>query len=493
MKHTNFERKQPFQKGRFSSTFKPVNDTKTENNDVAHSTTLSACLDFFSQIGASRRWTLEKKVDLFTKAFDESPLTAMKILFHLRNIRSGVGERQAFRDIMSWMLSEDTPITYAEVMMKNIHLVPFYGRWDDLWQYDSVIRTEHFEQIIALIAKNIDSDGLLCKWLPRKGIQAVVLRQGLKMSPKKYRNTIVAGSKTVEQLMSSRQWKKINYEHVPSCAQNKYRTAFYKRDEKRFREYIDAVTKGEKKMHASVISPVQLYQAYLRRERSAALLANWDAIPRTVPQGQNLLVIADTSGSMNGTPRETAIALGVKLAEENSGDFKNLLMTFNEKPSFINLRGTLYQKFEQVRSAGFGNNTNLVAVFTELLARCVKGRVPQTAMPKKVIILTDMQFDGAQASYHLSRSSQKQSWNQFTSSFDRIKGEYKKAGYSMPGICFCNLRAVADTHPVQMDTYGTCMVSGASMKTLLPVFRGEIITPMITMMQALSQYKQVRV
>lgn len=52
----------------------------TENGDTAYKSTGSACLDFFSLCGAMRK-NISDLVKLFTKAYAENPVIAVKILF----------------------------------------------------------------------------------------------------------------------------------------------------------------------------------------------------------------------------------------------------------------------------------------------------------------------------------------------------------------------------------------------------------------------------
>ena len=94
---------------------------------TTNSTTLNACVDLFSSVGAMRGQEKTRLLSLFTKAFAEDSLTAMKILFWVRDIRGGSGERQIFRDIVINLAYNKTAI-----LKKNLNLISEYGRWDDL-------------------------------------------------------------------------------------------------------------------------------------------------------------------------------------------------------------------------------------------------------------------------------------------------------------------------------------------------------------------------
>jgi len=99
----------------------------TENGMVTNSTSLNLCVDLFFQIGAMRGQDKTRLINAFTKAFGENPLHAMKLLFWARDVRGGAGERQIFRDIVTYLAENRT-----ETLAKNLGLFAEYGRWDDL-------------------------------------------------------------------------------------------------------------------------------------------------------------------------------------------------------------------------------------------------------------------------------------------------------------------------------------------------------------------------
>src|SRR5438132_1093088 len=95
-----------------------TNDSRTENGMATNSTSLNSCVDLFFQIGAMRGQDKTRLINAFTKAFGENPLTAMRLLFWARDVRGGAGERQIFKDIMSYLA-----VNRTEVMAKNLNLV----------------------------------------------------------------------------------------------------------------------------------------------------------------------------------------------------------------------------------------------------------------------------------------------------------------------------------------------------------------------------------
>lgn len=121
----------------------------TENGDTAYKSTGSACLDFFSLCGAMRK-NISDLVKLFTKAYAENPVIAVKILFYLRNIRGGLGERNSFR-----VLLKELAQSYPKTAKQLVYAVPEYGRWDDLLVLlDSPVKAD----VVDLIKNQLEKD-----------------------------------------------------------------------------------------------------------------------------------------------------------------------------------------------------------------------------------------------------------------------------------------------------------------------------------------------
>ena len=104
----------------------------TENGMTTNSTTLNACVDLFGDIGAMRGQDKNRLIQLFSKAYGEDPMTAMRILFWSRDVRGGSGERQVFRDVFQSFLA----VNHPDVAEKNLSIdgiafnyLHFYGSY----------------------------------------------------------------------------------------------------------------------------------------------------------------------------------------------------------------------------------------------------------------------------------------------------------------------------------------------------------------------------
>ena len=94
-----------------------LNQTLTENGDLAYSSTLSPCLDYFALVGGKREHVSEC-APLFAKAFFEDKNTALKLLFYTRDIRKGLGERRIFRFLLNSLA-----LSYPDVVTKLVTYV----------------------------------------------------------------------------------------------------------------------------------------------------------------------------------------------------------------------------------------------------------------------------------------------------------------------------------------------------------------------------------
>jgi hypothetical protein len=456
----------------------------TENGMVTHAGSGHPVLDFFFKMGGGRGQQ-DMVLQAFQQAYAYDKLLALKALFHLRDVREGMGERQLFRTCFAWLAQYDPAIA-----AHNLDNVPEFGRYDDLMATTGTpIEAQALTKWTQAIIKD---DALAAKWAPREGKEhhewALKLRQALRINWKSYRQLLVSASQTVEQIMCAGNWTAVNYNHVPSQAALRYRKAFFKRDKDRYLEYINSLASGKTKINAAAVHPheiaarIALYN--LNIGEAELLEAQWKALPDLVKSGESFLPIVDVSGSMAGQPMEVAIALGIYLSERNRGEFKNQIITFSEQPRFFQLAGGLRDKVLALRSAPWGYNTNVQAVFDLILRQAQIHSLKPEDMPNNLIILSDMQFDQACPDYSLT-------------AMELIRQKYAAVGYQVPTIVFWNLRTSLGV-PAQSDECNTQLVSGFSpnaMKAVLAKQELPVVTPIDSMLAVLlsPRYESVRV
>ena len=421
----------------------------TENEAITFTRSGSALLDFYAQAGAMRK-NPDAALDLFQKAFAEHKEASIRILFYLRDIRGGQGERDLFRNCLAWLGT-----IHPEIFKQIVDHIPKYGRWDDMF-FD-------FETCITKIATQLTKDttaftpSLLAKWMPTINASSPTTRakarffaEKLNLTPIAYRKRIRHIRKTlaiVEELMSANKWNNINYSSVPSQAARIYKNAFRKHDETRYNEFIEQAKTGKAKINAGTLYPYQIYKD-VQNNYSETLEALWNQLP-DYTQGKNAIVVADVSGSMSGDPIAVSVSLALYFAEKNKGQFKNHFITFSAKPVLQKIRGTtLVDKMNSIEQSDWNMNTNLQAVFDLILNTAIQHNTPITEMPETIYIISDMEFD---------RCCDTQT------NLELIKTKYEQSNYTIPNLVFWNVDARNGKNlPAQKNEQGIALVSGLS-------------------------------
>lgn len=116
-------------------------------------------------------------------------------------------------------------------------------------------------------------------------------------------------------------------------------------------------------------------------------------------------------------------------------------------------------------------STNLEAALGLILDSANRHQISQDEMPETLLILSDMEFDGATGRYI----------NQNPSAFSMIQEQYLKAGYKMPQIVFWNLQSRRDNIPVKAHQTGAALISGFSPSIMKSLLGGEEFTPVTIM------------
>lgn len=421
-----------------------MNRTKTENGAETLRTTNNPLVDFFALAGATRgNQTLG--LDLFKKAFAFDKQSAIRVLFYLRDVRGGQGERALFRNCLEYLA-----INEKETSDKIVNFVPEYGRWDDLFGL-------HTETIIPMIKLQLASDmesetpSLLAKWLPSENTSSSKTKQlargmmtALGMNSRDYRKMLSSlrkKIKLVEQQMSKREWTSIEYGKVPSQASLKYRKAFKRNDETRYTSFLEKVTSGEEKINTSTLYPYQVYKAV----GTPAAEQLWSNLP-DYTDGRNGIVVADVSGSMSGDPMAVSVSLALYFAERNTGAFKDHFITFSSTPTLQKVNGTtLRDKVNSIERAEWSMSTNLYKVF-----ECVANASTGEDVPDTIYIISDMEFDQA---------------TEGRTNFEAINELFKAKEIKRPNLVFWNVNARNKQVPVEQNQSGVTLVSGLSPST----------------------------
>lgn len=444
----------------------------TENGAIALKSTLDESLDFFATMGAMRNRSDEDIVRGFMDVFAEDEETALKMLFYLRDIRGGLGERNTFKVICRYLADNRT-----EAMRRNLKYIPEYGRWDDLYIFvGTELEKDTFDLMQGQFIKDCEdyvsgnNISLLAKWLKSANSKNPETRQlGLltakyfSLSEKYYRKTLSLLRRyldVTEQKMSANEWGEIKYENVPSVCHNRNRNAFVKHDDERYSAFLKAVEKGESKINAAALFPYDIVGKYMEdcgwytyaRDTDATLEAQWKALPNYVKEGRNYLIMADVSGSMAGRPMETSVGLGLYFAEHNKGAFANCFMTFSSMPELVHFdpKLSLAERVNKALHAPWGGSTNLEAAFNHLLKSAIARDVPADEMPEALIVITDMEINPYWAFPNGASN--------FT---ETMRRKFEGLGYKLPTLVWWNVNARANTFHAEA-TDDVRFVSGSS-------------------------------
>lgn len=467
-----------------------VNSTVTEKGHYALSTTGSYLLDLYGIAGGMRERPAEDITSLFEAGFREDPRLAMKLMFYIRDVRGGVGERRTGKLLMTYVANK-----YPDIMIQVIPCIPFYGRWDDLY---SLVGTPVQEAAIELIKltllddkKNKDegkSISLCAKWAKSINSRrdndkrlAKLTAEAMGLKPGDYRRLLSelrAYLDVVEVKMSSKKFDKINYSAVPSRAMMKYRKAFIKWDERRFDEFIDAVNEGKTTINTGAITPFDIVSNLSCTDEDSSefklLETQWTNLPNYVETGENILVMADTSGSMYGRPLEVALGLALYFAERNHGAFQNYMMTFASNPKFHRIDPTKNLKERWDAIPEIIDSTNFYRAYEAILEVGKRDNVPNEDMPKYLLVISDMEFDCSVCGPTMETT------------YEEMKRRFKEEGYDLPGIIFWDVAARSNHFQASTDNANCQLASGESIAVFKSVIEALNMTPYEAMIKTLT-------
>jgi len=467
----------------------------------------------------------------------ESLVDTFLLVFHLRDCRGGKGERLLGRQALTWLF-----INYPTEFSLVLPLLSEYGRWDDLLQFfPSVLKLTDLEhvrvnysatvsgpeqlnvlqqlqqKVVALVASQLHADqknmiegrpcSLCAKWTPTEGDSLdrktgvfKVLASAVGVSPRNLRRSfhtpLRAYLNVVEKRICTGKWDEIDFNKVPSCAMKRLKKAFEKHDPERFAQWRSALKLGDPKVakvNAKQLYPHELVrEVRMKRASDEVTEAQWKVLVdevRKLGSLKDAVAVVDTSGSMhspNCLPLDVAVAMGLLISEVVEGPFHGHLLTFNSTPSFqVIPDGSLFDRQTIVQRMDWGGSTNIEATFQLILDRGVQCGLSQEDMPKRLFIVSDMQFNAASGDCEYGGRK---------TNMERINEMYKASGYTRPQIVFWNVNGSSNDFPVTVGEHGTAMISGFSPAIIKSLIRGDDYSPLSVLRTTLDdpRYDRVR-
>ena len=316
------------------------------------------------------------------------------LVFNLRDCRGGKGERSLGRKAFVWLF-----INYPKEFYKVVHLLPEYGRWDDLFVLwcrildlklsspehiaKNYASKKHSEDVLSeirdlqinlikMFGNQLIQDrenmlqnqpiSLCAKWAPsEKGslnkkydILSIICRV-MKWSPQEYRKLYISPLRNylqiVESLMCASKWDNIKFQSVPSNAMFKLRDAFNKHSPDNFNEWKLKLASGNTKINSKLLMPHEIIASLKKYEMCDVIIEQqWEVLEKNAINSKSFdkaLFVIDVSNSMqtwgwrqnnipkNYFPIDIAVALGILGSHASQGPWHNHIITFHTSPELI--------------------------------------------------------------------------------------------------------------------------------------------------------------
>ena len=260
------------------------------------------------------------------EADKEDLIDTFILCLHLRDCRGGKGERSLGKNALIWLF-----LNYPEYFQKIIHLIPFYGRWDDLidlWpnclklskvhiaytcknfdtqipENDKWIFLQKLQaDIVSLMAKQLMQDkinmnmgnpiSLCAKWAPTENdkidkryyIVSELCKSLGNINYKTYRKDYIsplrAYLKIVENFMCKNAWNEIEFSKVPSCAMKRLKNSFEKNAPEKFSEWKALLSQNVVEVKGKQLFPHELiHELRIKKTNDTVLQAQWEVLENT--------------------------------------------------------------------------------------------------------------------------------------------------------------------------------------------------------------------
>ena len=470
---------------------------KTNEGAFTHEHSMNHALEFFAKAGSL--YTKQQSYygnefsakELFINSFIVDQLLSMRLLFWLRDCRGGAGNRSGARSIIEWLGNSHT-----NWMKANMHFIPVHGRWDDLVAlFKTPLRTEAG----AFWAKAIDGgDVLAAKWCKR---HYKPVRQALNLRESDFRKLLASLRKDhiVEHKMCQKKWDTIDYSKVPSVAMARYTKCFAKNDEERFQGYKNAVKKGAATIKADVLFPHDCIRTALYGDAEAAEL-QFNALPNFMEESnEQVMVIADTSGSMSvtvgGLVEAMHVSMGMALYCSSrvhpDSPFYKRFIGFSNEGKFVDWRKHTFQSALTDRNVfdGAVGSTRIDKALDTILNIAVKKDIKQELMPTCLLIVSDMQFhSGVESRRGGNWLDVDEIEAQTQTEVEASLKKWDDAGYKRPKIVYWNTAGYQGSQDtIASENIG--LVSGFSPSICKAIFGGEDFSPLAIMYRAIQKYE----
>ena len=475
-------------------------------NEIILNTTINANLDLFTQL--VRGINKNDLINYLDKSWELSKIKTLAIIFNSRDRLKGKKEKEISNFCLLWLKYH-----HNEIYKKHILIyINEYGCWNDLNYIIKKTKIHNYEY--KLFAEQLEKDkkslenneniSLCSKWVispnNTKTIKiARYLFEDIKNYQERYRKEYITPLRKkldiIETKLCNKDWEQIEYSKVPAKALSVYKKCFIKNDNEKYSSFLSDVANNKITLKISGLLPHEIIKKYYDSNLlniDETLELEWKAfvdIYRNKEDFNDIVPIVDVSGSMfdnhsSVKPIYVSIALGLLISELNTGYLHNKIMTFSRNPKFIEIEGeTLRDKIKSISNSPFGLNTDLLKVADLIIASSL---LDPTFSYKKIICLTDMQFDAANGcNYHYENDNDTDNSKNIHELFI---SKFKNSGLDIPELIYWNLSGKYNNYPIDINYENTSIISGFSEQLLKVILNNDKIDPLSLMDQILEPY-----
>jgi hypothetical protein len=483
----------------------------------------NACLTFFFQV--KRGMNLPKFYQYLHNCANENLLSTFVLVFHLRDCRGGKGERYLGRKAFVWLF-----INYPQYFKQVMHLIPEYGRWDDLlYLFPSVLILDNADtvrknflaniptdshlqklkilqkEVVQLMANQLKTDqfnmilgypvSVCAKWAPTEGSsldkQSNVFRtlaKTMNESPQNlrrlYNTPLRLYLKNIETYICSHRWTEIDLDKVPFSAMRKLKKSLGRH----IGDKLDTWYKQMSRMKRAKSSVLKMQPheilARIRKNEFTDTVSEtqWQLLIEEAHCSsflKNSLVVCDVSPSMykmSYLPLDVAISTAMISAEICKGDFHNHIISFQTKPRFVSIaEQTINAKLIKIKNMGWASSLDIDEVFNIILDYANKKKVKKKDMPEKLFIVSDQTNVGKTIKNR-----------------EKINNSYAQAGYERAQIIFWNVDP-EENFSVTINT-DTIVINGFTPEVFQAIIKGKNFDPVSIMNDSLenNRYDSIR-
>ncbi|MBE6054505.1 MAG: DUF2828 family protein [Clostridium sartagoforme] len=402
---------------------------------------LLAIQEFIENISYLRDASDEEIINKFRVILFLNRDESIKFLFYVRNIKEGLGERRIFRVLLKYLAKE-----YADILEKNLKIIPKYGRWDDLY---ALFDTPLEEKVINLFKNQIQKDltskspSTLGKWLKSENTSSkeskllgYKTRVLLNYSPKEYRkllSTLRRKLNIVENNISTKNYEGINYENISRINIKKYRKAFYRNDNSRYSIYFKNNSYNKWVLPNKIISYMKsnINPDDLNKDLENLL---FNIIIKEAKTLDDSLIINGLKEDEDNEVLSLLLFTIVLYKKINLNTFKNYYLSFKGNPKFNKLtESRVVDNIKKMHNNYINYNIDLNSALDLLFFTLLKKNLTLESEPKSILFIYNAEQE---IDFNITEG---------------LEEKWIKAGFKLPKIKLWNINKLQNNFSIRYE------------------------------------------